>query len=321
MGHQQSSTPSTRPIEVVELLDDDDDLDIAAMADSFELGAASAASSMPTTQHSSNSTITKHSKKKKVTATAAMVSSTKYPVQHTGAPPSFSQQPSYGPGSNPVAASSPLPQDSLAKSLALRFRIDVNFAEKALQESHHNISIAIQKMQQYSVDMEEARLMDQARLQSEDTAKQDKARAAQERDARLSTPQALNEFVDSELLKHLETLRQLVAKATGTIIDQAEKDLRKACINLLDQEKKAIRWYKESARAYMRSRAKTLQDRFNLATVSVELGELTTVLYSTASERGAPIAFLAAFDAEATGGGVQPGVILGLSSDAPIELS
>ena len=330
-----SRPPNRRPPEVVELLSDDDDGDyeqyndhatlddeLPVLASSFPTASAAAipppAISKPTSSTSSSATSVKISSLPSSTAASTItvksssVTWNQMPPPPPYTPPHQPHQPHHHHQQQQQSQ-----QDQVVRSLAQRYQVDENFVRKALRESGNNMFQAQVRISQYRVDVEEARMEDQARLMSENTAVNDKQRAVQERESKLGTPQALAEFSESELLKHTRAIQDILSKEAARLGDDEQRALRKLCVEFLDQEKKAIKWYRDSARAYMRSR-KAAFEVLSKAEIEKELVELKTIMYSTPSERGAPLAFLAALDSEA--GQAQMGVVLGLSADAPVEL-
>ena len=95
---------------------------------------------------------------------------------------------------------------------------------------------------------------------------------------------------------------------------QSKRETRSVIVALLEQESKALKWYKEPAKAYFRCRARIIEKALENNTVSSELEILKDTLYARPSEQGVPLPFLEAMDHENGSRRIKG------SSDTPIEL-
>ncbi|KAH9260617.1 hypothetical protein BASA81_001084 [Batrachochytrium salamandrivorans] len=180
----------------------------------------------------------------------------------------------------------------LFTSVAKQYALDLGFVAESFFKTNYNRNAAMQLIDQYHVDLIEAKQMDQIRLCSEATAVQDYSQAKRHRAQTLSTAKgALEDFAESVFGKHVPQVKPLLGSAQDCLA-------RSVLIQLLDEEKKAIKWYKEPARSYMRSRAQTLGATFGPEQLSAELQTLKRILYEKSSKGGAPPELLEAFDLE-----------------------
>lgn len=142
------------------------------------------------------------------------------------------------PAAAPKATSVPTPPplNPMYIQLARSYNMDAAFVASAFAKCHGNQKQAMEMIDQYHVDLVEAKQMDQIRLLSEQTALNDKSQSKRHRQELLDTFRgAMEEFSQSVLLNHVPQI-----KATLQNLSSAA---RPALIQLLDEEKKAIKWY------------------------------------------------------------------------------
>jgi len=154
-------------------------------------------------------------------------------------------------------------------------------------------------------DLQEARFMDQARLESQTTQQADEERNKKEEELKLHYTDVLeNNSFPRSLLLHtnlgvpalLEVVR--IEKEPG-VIDMSEPEFREAIIKLLVMEAKCVQWYGPSAYPYIYKiscKMKQIKD-ISVTHVLQELSNLERQLYVMPEKAGQlPPAFLKAFE-------------------------
>ena len=180
-------------------------------------------------------------------------------------------------------------------SQAAALRVDPEVAARFWRDSGFAYNRAKALLDQFVVDLEEARLLDQARLESEETARAERARQQAERERNAATSEVVGDYPNSELLVRFSSLRARVALA------EPDKAVRSLLIELLKLEKRALAWYEAPTRAFVRSRVHLgSMERFSATDVQEEVTAWKTLLFSmpTQTASSAPAEFLRCLDME-----------------------
>jgi hypothetical protein len=169
------------------------------------------------------------------------------------------------------------------KAVANMLRLDVDTVRDFYEKNNRNWSKTMGALQQYHVDLEEAKQMDQVRLVSESTAVEDKRRAKEEEMKALMSLNLVSKFNKSELMKHFsENMIRFASQQTE----------RQGIVKLLEVEEKAIKWWSDNARAYARSRKIVLTQPLTVDVIRNEIQQWETALYAMPdTPNSAPTAF------------------------------